>query len=234
MKNMRILIILATVVLAACGDDMGICGGDPPRSDVPVGHPLLNPDSPELKVVPPDSFDLRLETTAGDVVIRVIREWAPLGAYRFYNLARNGFYDESQFFRVLPGFAVQFGLSGRPPLDEIWQEETIPDDPPRVLNQAGTVAFAMAGPNTRTTQVFVNYGPNEVLDQQGFAPIGRVVEGMDVLFRLFSGYGEMQPQGTGPAYGCILSHGNEYLSRRYPELDRIESTGIIEYGEVAQ
>lgn len=230
---MRTLLILATVVLASCGDDAGMCGGEPPRSDVPVGHPLLNPDSPDLKVVPPDSFDLVLETTEGQVVIRVIREWSPLGAYRFYNLARNGFYDASRFFRVLPGFAVQFGLSGRPPLDRLWQDETIPDDPQLVLNEAGTVAFAMAGPNTRTTQVFVNYGPNEILDQQGFAPIGRVVNGMDALLRLHSGYGELQPQGTGPAYGCMLSHGNEYLSRRYPNLDRIESASIIDYPQPA-
>jgi peptidyl-prolyl cis-trans isomerase A (cyclophilin A) len=223
----RTILILATAALAGCaGSDE--CGGEPPPPSLPPDHALLNPDAPEMKVVPPDSFDLRLETTKGDVVIRIIRDWAPLGAYRVYNLARNGFYDASYFYRVLPGFVAQFGMSGRPEADAIWTQQRMPDDPPRRLNEAGTVAFAKVGADSRTTQLFVNYRHNEVLDREGFAPVGRVVEGMGVLYTLYSGYGETRPEGTGPDFGCILSHGNRYLARRYPALDRIERTTVVE------
>jgi peptidyl-prolyl cis-trans isomerase A (cyclophilin A) len=218
--EMTRLLLIVPLLLAAC--DRGPCGGPPPQSDVPAGHVLLNPDSPALREVPPDSFDVRFITTQGEVIVRVYREWAPLGAWRFYNLARHGFYDGSRFFRVLPGFAAQFGMSGRPAMDTVWTRAQIPDDPRRVSNRAGTLTYAKLGPDTRTTQLFFNYGDNVALDDQGFAPIGRVISGMGVLYRLHSGYGETAPQGSGPAFACILSHGNWYLSRRYPRLDHIE------------
>jgi peptidyl-prolyl cis-trans isomerase A (cyclophilin A) len=220
----RILLHAVCVVAAglatACGGNP--CEGPPPPSDLPADHVLLNPDSPLLRELPPDSFDVTFETTKGNVVVRIYREWAPMGVFRFYNLARHGYYDGSHFYRVLPGFAAQFGMSGRPEVDRIWHERPMPDDPRRVSNLTGTLTYARAGPDSRTTQLFFNYGQNVVLDDQGFAPIGRVIDGMGVLFLLHSGYGETQPQGTGPSFGCILSHGNQYLDQAYPRLDRIE------------
>lgn len=179
---------------------------------------------------PPDSFDVVMETSAGSVRVRVYREWAPLGAARFYNLASQGFYDGARFFRVLPGFAAQFGMSGRPAVDSVWAERPLPDDPPRVRTDAGTLSFAMAGPDTRTTQLFFSYRGNEMLDAQGFAPIGRVVDGMEVLFGLYSGYGEVAPEGSGPSFGCIASHGNHYLADRFPRLDSIRHAEVVQPG----
>jgi peptidyl-prolyl cis-trans isomerase A (cyclophilin A) len=188
---------------------------------------LLRPDTPELDEMPPDSFDVVLETSAGAVRVRVFRDWGPLGAARFYNLTRHGFYDGSRFFRVLPGFAAQFGMNGTPAIDSIWLQQRLPDDPPRMPTGPGTLSYAMAGPGTRTTQLFFSYRANEMLDTQGFVPIGRVVEGMDVLFRLHAEYGEIPPGGTGPSFACIASHGNHYLSRRYPRLDYIEHARLV-------
>lgn len=222
------LLLAGAVALVSCGEGSRGCGGEPPANDLPADHPLLDPGSTALRVVPPDSFDVRLQTTKGDVVIRVFRDWAPLGAYRVFNLARNGFYDGSYFYRVLPGFVAQFGMSGRPAVDQLWHEQTMPDDPRLRPNAPGTVAFAKSGADSRSTQLFINYRANEGLDAEGFAPIGRVVDGMGVVYTLYSGYGETQPQGAGPSFGCILSHGNQYLSRRYPALDRIERATVIE------
>lgn len=216
------------LLLTACADSP--CGPAPSAPVLPPDHVLLHPEAAEMRVVPPDSFDVVLETSEGALRVRITRAWAPLGAYRFYNLARNGFYDGARFFRVLPGFAAQFGMSGHPAVDSVWLAQPLPDDPPRVPTAAGTLSFAMAGPDTRTTQLFFSYDSNEMLDAQGFTPVGRVVDGMDVLFRLYAGYGEVPPQGTGPSFGCIASHGNEYLSRRYPQLDSIQRVRVIEPG----
>lgn len=216
--------LVAMAALSACGSDP--CDGPPPPSDVAPGHILLDPGADQLKRLPPDTFDVRIVTTRGDVVVRIHRDWAPMGVYRFYNLARNGFYDGSRFFRVLPGFAAQFGMSGRPAIDRVWHDQPMPDDPRRVSNTAGTMTYAKAGTDSRTTQLFFNYADNVVLDDQDFAPIGRVIAGMDVLFRLHS-YGEMEPRGAGPSFGCILSHGNQYLSRKYQRLDYIERIELL-------
>jgi peptidyl-prolyl cis-trans isomerase A (cyclophilin A) len=219
-------LLFPCLICAACANDP--CGGAASEPRYPAGHVLLSPDDPALKVVPPDSFDVSMETSAGTVRVRVTRAWAPLGAYRFYNLARNGFYDGSRFFRVIPGFVAQFGASGDPAADSAWLDQPLPDDPRTVLNRAGTLTFASAGPDTRTTQLFFSYRSNEMLDAQGFTPIGRVVEGMEVLFRLNGDYGEVAPQGSGPSFGCILRGGNEYLQRRYPKLDSIHRVQVID------
>jgi peptidyl-prolyl cis-trans isomerase A (cyclophilin A) len=211
--------LAALVLVAACSDDP--CGGAPPADDLPPGHVLLDPESPELKQVPPDSFDAVFETTQGEVRVRVYRDWAPMGAFRFYNLARAGFYDGARFFRVVPGFVAQFGLSGRPQLDRVWSEQPIPDDPRRMNNGTGTLTYAKTDADSRTTQLFFNLRGNPGLDEQDFAPIGRVVENMGALFLLYSGYGDTPPQGSGPEAGCIISHGNRYLDRRYDRLDAI-------------
>lgn len=221
MRFPAVLILL----LAACADSP--CGTAPPPADLPPDHVLLRPDAPELNEAPPDSFDVEMETTAGTVRVRVYRDWAPVGAARFYNLTRHGFYDGSRFFRVLPGFVAQFGMNGTPAIDSTWLRQKLEDDPPRVPTAAGTLTYAMAGPGTRTTQLFFSYRANEMLDAQGFAPIGRVVDGMQALFRLNGEYGEIPPEGTGPSFGCIVSHGNHYLTRRYPKLDFIRTARVI-------
>jgi peptidyl-prolyl cis-trans isomerase A (cyclophilin A) len=219
-------ILLPMLLLAGCGE--GRCGGDPPPTELPADHVLLHPDSPGLKAVPPDSFVVLFRTTQGDVAVRIYRDWAPMGAFRFYNLARHGYYDGSRFFRVLPGFVAQFGMSGRPEVDAIWNERPVPDDPRRVSNRTGTLTYAKLGDDSRTTQLFFNFGDNVGLDDQGFAPIGRVVDGMGALYLLHGGYGETAPRGRGPDFSCILSHGNRYLSRNYRQLDYIEELIIIE------
>ncbi|HEX6309439.1 MAG TPA: peptidylprolyl isomerase [Longimicrobiales bacterium] len=221
---MRTLLLLG-LAAAACGGNP--CGSEPPPPDLPAGHVLLDPDAPEINRTPPDTFDVVMETSAGTVRVRIRRDWAPLGATRFYNLASHGFYDGARFFRVLPGFAAQFGMSGRPVVDSIWAGRPLPDEPARVRTDAGTLSYAMAGPDTRTTQLFFSYRGNEMLDAQGFAPIGRVVDGMEVLFRLYSGYGEVAPEGGGPSFGCIASHGNGYLADRFPQLDSIQQVEVV-------
>jgi peptidyl-prolyl cis-trans isomerase A (cyclophilin A) len=176
---------------------------------------------------PPDSFRARFETSAGDFVVEVHRRWAPLGADRFYNLTRSGYYDNVRFFRVISGFMVQFGLHGDPKVSAEWRERRIPDDPVRRTNVRGMVTFATAGPGTRTTQVFINYGSNDRLDAMGFAPFGQVIEGMEVVDRLYAGYGEGAPQGRGPDQGRIQMEGNAYLERAFPRLDYVRRATII-------
>src|SRR5256884_1657603 len=149
----------------------------------------------------PASFRVRLETSAGPFVVEVTRAWAPHGADRLYNLVRQRFYDGTRFFRVVPGFVVQFGLSGDPAVSARWRPATIPDDPVSQHNTRGTLTFATAGPNTRTTQLFINYRDNTRLDGMGIAPLGRVVEGMDVVDRIYSGDGEQPPPGRVQAEG---------------------------------
>ena len=220
------LLALAVAFLTACADSP--CGSAPPASALPADHVLLRPDAADFDEVPPDSFDVVLETSAGTIRVRVFREWGPVGAARFYNLTRHGFYDGSRFFRVLPGFAAQFGMSGTPAIDSVWLSQRMQDERPRVPTGPGTLSYAMAGPDTRTTQLFFSYRTNEALDAQGFAPIGRIVDGMEVLFRLNAEYGEVQPEGTGPSFSCIASHGNHYLARRYPRLDSIDTARVVE------
>lgn len=157
---------------------------------------LQNPAA--LRETAPASYKARFDTSKGPFVVEVQREWAPNGADRFYNLVKNGFYDGARFFRVISGFMVQFGISGDPGVSAKWREARIPDDPVRQTNQRGFITYAMAGPNTRTSQVFINFGDNSSLDRQGFSPFGRVVSGMDIVDALHSGYGEGAPGGKVP------------------------------------
>jgi peptidyl-prolyl cis-trans isomerase A (cyclophilin A) len=227
MREPLVLITIVALCAACAKDGPPPCPGVPPVPELPPTHVLLQPGSPELNQVAPDSFAARFTTTKGDVLVRVYRAWAPIGTDRFYNLARNGFYDGSRFFRVLPDFIVQFGLNGHPEVDEAWLEDSIPDDPPQRANDVATIVFATRGPNTRSTQLFFNYRDNPNLDAEGvFAPFGVVTSGLDVLLRLYSGYGEFPPAGNGPRYDCMLSHGNAYLDRYFANLDRIERVSI--------
>jgi len=179
------------------------------------------------EAAPADVFDVRLETSKGRIVIEVHREWAPIGAARFHDLVRRGYYDDTRVFRVVAGRWAQFGINGDPRVSARWRHRTIPDDPPRVSNARGTVAFAFAVPQGRTTQVFISLADNTSLDAQGFAPFGRVTEGMEVADALESTYGETA--GGGIRAGRqepLFAGGNAYLDREFPRLDRILRAAI--------
>jgi peptidyl-prolyl cis-trans isomerase A (cyclophilin A) len=185
---------------------------------------LGNPSSLNEKA--PAVYKAKFDTSNGTFVIEVHRDWAPNGADRFYNLVKNGFYNDARFFRVINGFMVQFGISGNPDLSAVWREARIPDDPVKQSNTRGMVSFATAGPNTRTTQVFINFGDNAGLDGQGFSPFGQVVSGMNVVDSIYDGYGEGAPRGRGPDQGRIQTEGNAYLVEAYPKLDYIKKATI--------
>lgn len=176
--------------------------------------------------VAPDSFRVAFETGKGRFVVQVHRAWAPLGADRFHELVRTGYYDRVKFFRVLPDFIAQFGIQGDPAINSKW-ERAIPDDPVKESNKKGTLTFATGGPNTRTTQLFINTRDNPRLDGMGFSAFGRVVEGMDVVEKLYNGYGEGAPDGAGPDQGRIEREGNAYLNKDFPRLDSIVSARVI-------
>jgi peptidyl-prolyl cis-trans isomerase A (cyclophilin A) len=185
---------------------------------------LRDPDKAQERA--PGVFRVRFDTTKGSFVVEVHRDWAPRGADRFYNLARVGFFDEVRFFRVIAGFMVQFGIQGDPAVAGAWREARIQDDPVKQSNRRGMVTFATAGPDTRTTQVFINFKDNAGLDRQGFAPFGRVVEGMSVVDSLYAGYGEGGP-GGGPDQGRLQMEGNPYLKRDFPKLDAVKTARLI-------
>ncbi|MGD0438878.1 MAG: peptidylprolyl isomerase [Bryobacteraceae bacterium] len=183
---------------------------------------LLNPASLHAKA--PETFKARFVTTKGEFVIEVHRDWAPLGADRFYNLVRQGFFTDLAFFRAIPNFMAQFGISGNPKIAAAWQHANIKDDPVKGSNKRGTITFATAGPNTRSTQFFINFKDNTFLDNQGFAPFGEVVEGMDVVDKLYTGYGDA-PQG--PDQGRLAEEGKPYLDKNFPKLDSIKSAKVL-------
>lgn len=174
----------------------------------------------------PDSFDVTFATTRGDVVVRAHRAWAPNGVDRLYTLVRLGYYDDTRFFRVLDGFMAQFGASGDPAVARRWSDSTIADDPVTRSNVRGAVSFASAGPNTRTTQLFINTAANDRLDPMGFAPVGEVVRGMEAVDSLYADYGEGAPMGPGPDQSLIARDGNAYLDRQFPRLDAVRTARI--------
>ena len=184
----------------------------------------MNPS--KLAAKAPEKFDAKFSTTKGDFTVSVTRAWAPLGADRFYNLVANGFFDGAHFFRVLSGFVVQFGLHADPEVSKMWRQANIKDDQVTKSNKPGYITFATAGPNTRTTQLFINLGNNAGLDRQGFAPFGQVTSGMDVIEKLYSGYGEGAPSGRGPDQGTITAQGKAYLDKNFPKLDSINTATI--------
>jgi peptidyl-prolyl cis-trans isomerase A (cyclophilin A) len=186
-----------------------------------------HPTTAAMAARAPATFRARFETSKGDFVIEVQRDWAPFGADRFYNLVKSGYFDGARFFRVIPGFMAQFGIHGDPHVSAVWRGATIPDDPVRQHNTRGMVSFATAGPGTRTTQLFINFADNSRLDGMGFAPFGRVAEGMEVVDRLHGGYGEGAPGGRGPDQGRIQAEGNAYLERQFPELDQVKRATIV-------
>lgn len=174
----------------------------------------------------PARFTVKLETTKGDILMDVTREWAPKGADRFYTLVKSGFFNDVAFFRVISGFMVQVGISGDPALNAKWRTKRIPDDPVKQSNVKGMVSFASAGPNSRTTQIFINYSDNARLDRMGFAPFAKVRE-MQVAESLYAGYGEGAPRGKGPNQGRMQAQGNAYLKSDFPELDYIKRATVV-------
>ena len=180
-----------------------------------------------LKERAPDQYQAKFTTTRGDFTVTVTRAWAPLGADRFYNLLKHHFYDNASFFRVLPGFVVQFGISAYPPVSAAWKKTEIKDDPVSQSNQRGYLVFATAGKDTRTTQVFINLADNKRLDSMGFAPFGQVTEGMNVVEMMYEGYGEGAPQGSGPDQSQIEQQGKPYLDKGWPKLDYIKTTTLL-------
>jgi peptidyl-prolyl cis-trans isomerase A (cyclophilin A) len=185
---------------------------------------LANPATLNEKA--PPVYKAKFDTSKGTFEIEVHRDWAPNGADRFYNLVKSGFFDDTRFFRVVRGFMVQFGINGDPKVAAAWQDANIKDDPVKQINQRGFVTFATAGPNTRTTQVFINFDDNNSLDDQGFAPFGKVVSGMNVVDQLYSGYGDGAPRGLGPDQGRVKNEGNTYLTKDFPKLDFIRKATI--------
>ena len=176
----------------------------------------------------PDLFRVTFETSKGPFVIETHRDWSPRGADRFYQLVKSGYYDNNRFFRVIPGFVVQWGAHGDPPVNAAWDKLFIKDDSVTHSNARGTIVFATSGPDTRAAQLFINLVGNSQLDGMGFSPFGDVVDGMAVVDSLYSGYGEGPPGGFGPNQGEIMQRGNSYLERDFPKLDFIRTARVLE------
>lgn len=197
----------------------------PPQQPREAAVPTPPPTPPDA--TSPESFRVKFATTKGDFTVEVTRAWAPKGADRFHRLVTEGYFKDVRFFRVLPGFMAQFGLSGTPALNARMDSLRISDDPVMQSNKRGMITFATAGPNTRSNQFFINYGDNASLDVQGFSPFGRVIDGMKVVDAMYGGYGEGAPSGAGPSQDSIVTKGNEYLRRAFPKLDYIKSATIV-------
>ena len=194
-------------------------------------HPLLfTPDAPEMKQKAPDTFQIRLDTSKGPIVLELHRDWAPEGVDHFYNLVRAGYYDDNRVFRVVKGRWAQFGINGDPKISKLWRSRRILDDPRRQSNVRGTIAYAFATPNGRTTQLFINLQDNSAThDKEPFVPIGKVVEGMDVADSLFAEYAETSGGGIRAGkQDALFDEGNSYLERNFPRLDWIERVVIVE------
>lgn len=188
---------------------------------------LLNPA--QLNEKAPDTYQVKFDTTKGEFTIEVTRSWAPIGADHFYNLVKNGYYNNCRFFRVISRFMVQFGINGNPKINAALSEARIKDDPVKESNKRGYVTYAKTQfPNSRSTQLFINFANNSPLDKDGFAPIGKVIgDGMKVVDSLYAEYGEGAPSGNGPDQGRIQAQGNAYLEKSFPKLDYIKTATIV-------
>jgi peptidyl-prolyl cis-trans isomerase A (cyclophilin A) len=222
MKPFLAVLFGATILAGCLWAGVGAPSQKPPTGKAsPAGSraSLLNPAT--LKAQAPDVYKVKFNTAKGDFVVQVTRAWSPLGADRFFNLVKNRFYDGAAFFRIVPGFVVQFGLSPDPAVSKAWREAKIGDDPVTQSNHRGYLSFATAGPGTRTTQVFINLVDNVRLDSMGFSPFGQVIEGMELIDKLNAEYGEQPDQGR------IEAEGRSYLEKSFPGLDTIKSAVIL-------
>lgn len=241
MKRPNIVMALCLAALAACDSPSAEPSKDPSptkKSSAPAAAPVPKKPTPPPKKEPtkelldpslskekaPDTFRAKFSTTKGDFVLEVVRAWAPNGADRFYNLVKIGFFEDVALFRVVEGFVVQFGIHGDPRVSGKWSSSNIAPDDPKGSNTRGMLTYAMAGsPDTRSTQLFINFGDNSRLDKMGFAPIGKVVEGMDVVDKFYKGYGERATREQ----TNITQKGNDFLRENYPELDYINRAVLV-------
>ncbi|MBN1639557.1 MAG: peptidylprolyl isomerase, partial [Ignavibacteriales bacterium] len=190
--------------------------------------PLLEPNENELTQEAPETYMIKFITSQGEFLLKVNREYSPLGVDRFYYLTKNNYFAEARFFRVVKGFVAQFGISGNPEINKVWEDMGIPDEPVKYTNKRGSISYARSGPNTRSIQLFFNLVDNTRLDKTdwggvvGFPPLGEIVEGVEVLDKLYDGYGEEPDQDS------INAKGNTYLMKKFPKLDYIISTEIVE------
>lgn len=206
------LVCAVMVLLAACGSK------EPVKEAVKRREP----------VQAPAVYKVRMETTKGPIVVEVHRDWAPRGADHFYNLVDEKFYNGVKFYRVVRRFVAQFGINPDLKKDQLWRSLELVDDPVKEKNKRGTLTFAKRGPNTRSTQLFFNLSDNLSLDAEGFAPIGKVVEGLDTMDQLAFVYGDMPPRGSGPDPKKIQTIGYSYLDKEFPRLDSIQTARIVE------
>lgn len=228
----RVPLLLAAAVLAVStcvGDTQPASEASDDDSESATERHAALRDPSLAKEKAPAKFQAEFSTTQGDFVIEVTREWAPNGADRFYNLVKIGYFDDVAFFRNIEGFMVQFGINGDPAVNEKWNRSNIKDDAVKESNLPGYVTFAQSSSrNSRSTQIFINFGDNSQLDNMRFAPFGKVIEGMDVVKSLYNGYGEGAPNGRGPDQGRIQQEGNAYLKKGFPKLDYIKSAKIVD------
>jgi peptidyl-prolyl cis-trans isomerase A (cyclophilin A) len=210
------ILIVVTLMMLVTASVMTAAPGD-----------LANPAQFTAKA--PDTFKAKFDTSKGEFTVEVTRAWSPNGADRFYNLVKNGFYNDCRFFRVVENFMVQFGINGTPKVSIAWYNAKIKDDPVVQSNKRGYITFAKSSnPDSRTTQVFINFKDNAFLDQSGFSPFGKVTKGMDVVDSLYNGYGDGAPRGKGPDQGRIINEGNTYLNASFPKMDYIKTATIVE------
>ena len=225
MKSLLTCIVLSSALLAQTpasksADSKSATSKGTAASAGAARPSLLNPASLHAKA--PDVYKAQFMTTKGDIVLEVHRDWAPIGADRFYNLVKAGFFNNTAFFRVVPGFMVQFGLAANPAVNKAWQTANIKDDPVKQSNKRGMLTFAKTSlPNSRSTQLYINFGDNASLDPQGFAPVGSVVEGMDVVDKIYAGYGERPEQDK------ITDEGDAYIMKNFPMIDKIKMAKIL-------
>ncbi len=225
MKSLLTCIVLSSALLAQTpasksADSKSATSKGTTASAGAARPSLLNPASLHAKA--PDVYKAQFMTTKGDIVLEVHRDWAPIGADRFYNLVKAGFFNNTAFFRVVPGFMVQFGLAANPAVNKAWQTANIKDDPVKQSNKRGMLTFAKTSlPNSRSTQLYINFGDNAGLDPQGFAPVGSVVEGMDVVDKIYAGYGERPEQDK------ITDEGDAYIMKNFPMIDKIKMAKIL-------
>lgn len=199
-----------------------------PATGQEINKALLNPHDRVWGAEAPEIYKVKVQTTKGDFVIEIHKDWGRIGANRFYNLVRNGFYNDSRFYRIRAGAFAQFGIPGNPDVAKVWEHESISDDSVVQSNQRGFVAYAMTGPHARTTQLFINLKDNGHQDKDGFAPIGQVISGMEVVDSLYSGYAESSGGGMrGGKQGRLFEEGNGYLDREFPRLDKLSKAEII-------
>jgi len=210
MNAKHLLVVASIVALAACNHSQSRTAS------------LINPSPAELAAPAPDSFKVRFETSKGYFIVMAHRDWSPLGTDRFYFLVNNGFYDGARFFRTLPNFVVQFGLNGDPNVSKAWETRTIKDEPVKQSNQAGFITYAKGGPDSRTTQIFINKVDNSRLDAMGFSPFAKIIDGMHVVEQFYGGYANNVPD-----QGKIRTQGNGYLDREYPKLDSIVKARVV-------